>query len=126
MNDVRRERRQAHRHIRRAAGLGRAVAHPLPGLRVDRLAGANLEPAAFEVDHDRALEHHLHHPVQSFAYPAGKFNEHSEELARQAGYVLAVTTRPGATQDARAPFALHRYEVLDTTGVRGLAALLAG
>ena len=65
-------------------------------------------------------------PCSRSPYPAGKFNEHSEELARQAGYVLAVTTQPGATQDARAPFALHRYEVLDTTGVRGLAALLAG
>ena len=86
------------------------------------------DPAALQelIQSRRALEQHLHHPVQSFAYPAGKFDEHSEELVRQAGYVLAVTTRPGATQDARAPFALHRYEVLDTTGVRGLAALLAG
>ena len=86
------------------------------------------DPTALQelIQSRRALEQHLHHPVQSFAYPAGKFNEHSEGLARQAGYVLAVTTQPGATQDARAPFALHRYEVLDTTGVRGLAALLAG
>jgi peptidoglycan/xylan/chitin deacetylase (PgdA/CDA1 family) len=72
----------------------------------------------------RALELHLQHPVQWFAYPAGRFDAHSEELVRQAGYVLAVTTQPGSAQDARAPFALHRFRVLDTTGVRGLASML--
>jgi len=71
-----------------------------------------------------ALELHLHHPVQWFAYPAGKFDARSEHLVRQAGYVLAVTTQPGSAQDATAPFALHRYEVLDTTGVAGLASML--
>jgi peptidoglycan/xylan/chitin deacetylase (PgdA/CDA1 family) len=71
-----------------------------------------------------ALERHLHHPVQWFAYPAGRFDARTERLVGQAGYVLAVTTEPGSAQSASAPFALHRYEVLDTTGVRGLAALL--
>jgi peptidoglycan/xylan/chitin deacetylase (PgdA/CDA1 family) len=71
-----------------------------------------------------ALELHLQHPVQWFAYPAGKFDPRTEALVRKAGYVLAVTTQPGSTQDARAPFALDRYEVLDTTGVRGLASIL--
>jgi peptidoglycan/xylan/chitin deacetylase (PgdA/CDA1 family) len=74
----------------------------------------------------RALEQHLGHPVQWFAYPAGRFNAHSEELVRQAGYVLAMTTQPGSAQSAQAPLALHRYEVLDTTGVTGLAAMLRG
>jgi peptidoglycan/xylan/chitin deacetylase (PgdA/CDA1 family) len=86
------------------------------------------DPTALQelIQSRRALEQHLHHPVQWFAYPAGKFDARTEELVRQAGYVLAVTTQPGFAQSARAPFALHRYEVLDTTGVRGLAALLAG
>ena len=84
------------------------------------------DPAALQelIQSRRALEAHLHHPVQWFAYPAGRFDDRSEGLVRQAGYVLAVTTQPGSTQDARQPFALHRYEVLDTTGVRGLASLL--
>jgi len=73
-----------------------------------------------------ALERHLGHPVQWFAYPAGRFDQRTEGLVRQAGYVLAVTTQPGSAQSAQAPFALHRYEVLDTTGVRGLAAMLRG
>jgi peptidoglycan/xylan/chitin deacetylase (PgdA/CDA1 family) len=86
------------------------------------------DPAALQelIRSRRALEAHLHHPVQWFAYPAGRFDARSEGLVRQAGYVLAVTTQPGRTQDARRPFALRRYEVQDTTGVSGLASLLRG
>jgi peptidoglycan/xylan/chitin deacetylase (PgdA/CDA1 family) len=86
------------------------------------------DPAALQelIQSRLALERHLGHPVQWFAYPAGRFDERTEALVRQAGYVLAVTTEPGSAQRAQQPFALHRYEVLDTTGVRGLAALLRG
>jgi peptidoglycan/xylan/chitin deacetylase (PgdA/CDA1 family) len=72
----------------------------------------------------KALERHLHHPVQWFAYPGGAEDTHAAQLVRQAGYVLAVTTAPGGRQDASAPLALHRFEILDTTGVAGLRALL--
>jgi peptidoglycan/xylan/chitin deacetylase (PgdA/CDA1 family) len=84
------------------------------------------DPAALQelIQSRLVLERHLGHPVQWFAYPAGRFDARAEMLVRQAGYVLAVTTKPGSSQSARAPFALHRYEVLDTTGVRGLAAIL--
>ena len=60
----------------------------------------------------------------------GAFDQHAicghgpVALVRQAGYVLAVTTHAGSVQDARAPLELHRYEVLDSTGVAGLASLL--
>jgi peptidoglycan/xylan/chitin deacetylase (PgdA/CDA1 family) len=86
------------------------------------------DPAALQelIQSRRALEAHLHHPVQWFAYPAGRFDARTESLVRQAGYVLAVTTQPATAQDARQPFALRRYEVQDTTGVSGLASLLRG
>jgi len=45
-------------------------------------------------------------------------------FARRAGYLLAATTRAGRGQSAAQPLALRRVRVLDTTGVRGLAALL--
>jgi len=43
-------------------------------------------------------------------------------FARRAGYALAVTTQPGADQHADNVLRLHRYEILDTTGVADLAA----
>jgi peptidoglycan/xylan/chitin deacetylase (PgdA/CDA1 family) len=70
------------------------------------------------------LQRRLGEPVQWFSYPAGRFDARTEALVRQAGYVLAVTTQPGSRQAAQAPFALHRYEVQDTTGVVGVAAIL--
>jgi peptidoglycan/xylan/chitin deacetylase (PgdA/CDA1 family) len=73
----------------------------------------------------RVLERELGHPVPWLAYPFGAYDSRVERLARQAGYLLAVTTRPGAVQSARQPFALPRLRILDSTGVRGLAAMLA-
>jgi len=75
-------------------------------------------------DSRAVLERHLGHAVQWFSYPAGAHDARTVGLVRQAGYVLAVTTDPGALQDARQPLELHRYEVLDSTGTAGLAALL--
>jgi peptidoglycan/xylan/chitin deacetylase (PgdA/CDA1 family) len=73
----------------------------------------------------RALERGLRHPVQWFAYPFGAYDGRVETLARRAGYVLAVTTETGSLQSASRPLALRRLRVLDSTGVRGLADLLA-
>jgi peptidoglycan/xylan/chitin deacetylase (PgdA/CDA1 family) len=72
----------------------------------------------------RALERGLCHPVQWLAYPFGAYDERVVKLARRAGYVLGVTTQAGAFQSAKQPLALRRLRVLDSTGVRGLAALL--
>jgi peptidoglycan/xylan/chitin deacetylase (PgdA/CDA1 family) len=73
-----------------------------------------------------ALERYLGHPVQWLAYPYGGATARVAALARRAGYVLAVTTRPGYEQDARRPLELDRLRVLDSTHVAGLASLLAG
>jgi peptidoglycan/xylan/chitin deacetylase (PgdA/CDA1 family) len=78
------------------------------------------------IDSRHTLERHLGHPVQWFAYPAGQFDSATAALARRAGYVLAVTTKPGAVQYGNAPLELRRYEILDTSGVPGLRAILAG
>jgi peptidoglycan/xylan/chitin deacetylase (PgdA/CDA1 family) len=77
-------------------------------------------------DSRATLEQHLGHPVQWFAYPAGREDARVRQLVGEAGYVLAVTTQPGAVQRADDPFELRRYEVLDSTGVAGLAAILRG
>ena len=41
-------------------------------------------------------------------------------------YVLAMTTHSGRTQSARAPLELERFEILDSTGVAGLASIMGG
>jgi len=75
-------------------------------------------------DSRRALEQHLGHPVQWFAYPFGAENPAVVALAERAGYVLAVTTKGGTAQSASAPLLLHREEVTDTTGPGGLVGLV--
>lgn len=72
----------------------------------------------------QALERRLGRPVQWFAYPAGAEDARIVGLTHRAGYVLAVTTKPGSVQSAADPLELHRYEVLDSTHVTGLAQLL--
>ena len=62
--------------------------------------------------------------MQWLSYPAGRHDATVVAAARAAGYVLAVTTDPGADQSAAAPLELRRYEVLDSTGVAGVAALV--
>jgi peptidoglycan/xylan/chitin deacetylase (PgdA/CDA1 family) len=71
-----------------------------------------------------AIERRLRHPVQWLAYPFGDYDARIERLVRRAGYVLAVTTEGGSVQSARRPLALRRLQVLDSTGVAGLAAML--
>lgn len=72
----------------------------------------------------KTLERALGHPIQSLAYPFGSFDARVLRVARQAGYVLAVTTRGGFEQSAGAPLELRRLSVVDTTGVGGLASML--
>lgn len=72
----------------------------------------------------RELERRLGHPVQWLAYPFGAVDARVVELARRAGYVLAVTTRPGLVEVASDRLELPRFEILDSTGVTGLAELL--
>jgi peptidoglycan/xylan/chitin deacetylase (PgdA/CDA1 family) len=72
-----------------------------------------------------ALERTLRHPVPWLAYPFGASDARVERLVGRAGYLLAVTTRPGVVQHAHRPHALSRLRILDSTGVRGLAAMLA-
>jgi peptidoglycan/xylan/chitin deacetylase (PgdA/CDA1 family) len=104
---------------RRGIEIGSHTVHHL------ELPGLSDSDALHElVDSRRTLEAHLRHPVQWFAYPAGAFDGRTAALVRRAGYVLAVTTKPGSLQDAQQPLELHRYEILDSTGVGGLEAIL--
>jgi peptidoglycan/xylan/chitin deacetylase (PgdA/CDA1 family) len=105
----------------RGFAIGSHTVHHLELTLLDR------EEAKYELVASReALQQHLHRRVWWFAYPAGRFDATAVELVGRAGYRLAFTTRPGDLQNARMPLVLHRDEILDTTGVHGLAAMLGG
>jgi peptidoglycan/xylan/chitin deacetylase (PgdA/CDA1 family) len=106
---------------RRGIAIGSHTVHHL------ELTGLDSAAALTELRASRqALERRLGHPVQWFSYPAGAHDARTVALVREAGYVLAVTTDPGSVQESADPLELHRYEVLDSTGVAGLAALVGG
>jgi peptidoglycan/xylan/chitin deacetylase (PgdA/CDA1 family) len=91
----------------------------LPGLGTaqltDEIAGSR---------HD--LERLLGHPIASFAYPAGRFDATVVAATHAAGFALAVTTQPGATESAQAPLTMPRVRVGRATTPQGLLACLAG
>jgi peptidoglycan/xylan/chitin deacetylase (PgdA/CDA1 family) len=91
----------------------------LPGLGAaqltDEIAGSR---------HD--LERLLGHPVASFAYPAGRFDATVVAATRAAGFALAVTTQPGASESSQAPLTMPRVRVGRATTPQGLLACLAG
>lgn len=71
------------------------------------------------------LEKHLGHPVQWFCYPAGSVDAAAVQLVKEAGYVLATTTKSGDVHSAADPLQLSRIRISNSTGVRGLAAALS-
>jgi peptidoglycan/xylan/chitin deacetylase (PgdA/CDA1 family) len=79
---------------------------------------------AYELDESRTvLQQRLGRAVRWLSYPIGAFDPEVVAAALRAGYLLAFTEQPGIRQTD--PLELHRYEILDSTGVGGLKALLA-
>lgn len=63
-------------------------------------------------------------PVADFCYPAGEFDETVIAAVEAAGYVTATTEISGyASRDT--PYELARFEILDSSGVSGMAEDLA-
>lgn len=62
-------------------------------------------------------------PVLTLSYPAGAFDDAVAAAARRAGYLLAVTTRPGLARPD-APYALDRVRVSRGDTVAALRARL--
>ncbi|MBX6394606.1 MAG: polysaccharide deacetylase family protein [Alicyclobacillaceae bacterium] len=81
---------------------------------VDHVDFTALSPAqlAHQLQDSKAiLEQHLHKRVYVLCYPSGRFNAAVEAAARNAGYLMAVTTRPGWANPAQGLFSLHRVRV---------------
>jgi peptidoglycan/xylan/chitin deacetylase (PgdA/CDA1 family) len=74
----------------------------------------------------RDLERILHHPIASFAYPAGRFDNQTVAAVRAAGFALAVTTQPGSTHSSLHPLELSRVRVGRTMTPTSLVDCLGG
>lgn len=55
-------------------------------------------------------------PIYDFAYPYGGYNEESEELVKEAGYLSAVTVHEGVLQSKENQYLLHRLRPGARTG----------
>jgi peptidoglycan/xylan/chitin deacetylase (PgdA/CDA1 family) len=90
---------------------------------------ANLDDDAAEreitVSRER-LQEQLDTPIRYFCYPAGNFSEREVRLVAAAGYLGAVSVRPGSNRRGQSPFALNRTEVTDDDSAADLLAKLDG
>jgi peptidoglycan/xylan/chitin deacetylase (PgdA/CDA1 family) len=68
----------------------------------------------------KLLEQKYGVPVKDFCYPAGQFDSTVIEAVKEAGYVTATTEISGYA-DRESPYELARFEILGSSGVRGMA-----
>jgi peptidoglycan/xylan/chitin deacetylase (PgdA/CDA1 family) len=77
-------------------------------------------------DSVRQLHERLRVPIDSYAYPSGRFNSETLELVREANVPLAVTTDPSYVIPPETPFELPRVRVRgDWTLMQFVSALAA-
>ena len=94
------------------------VSHPdLTTLSPEDLSRELKESAA-------AIRSRLGHPVYWFCYPTGRYDDDVKAAAREAGYLLAVTTDWGESQSSADPLGLKRYRIRSDTGLEGFKQLL--
>jgi peptidoglycan/xylan/chitin deacetylase (PgdA/CDA1 family) len=65
------------------------------GIRHDDLSQMDAAQQTYQIDTSvRALRAFLHVPIESYAYPSGRFNRETLDIVRKTGVPLAVTTDP--------------------------------
>ena len=65
-------------------------------------------------DSKKILEEKLGGKINQFSYPEGRFNDKIRQLVIDAGYTLAVATRPGRTYPNNDVFALKRLKISES------------
>ena len=78
------------------------------------------------IDSKHRLEDKLGAQLKSFAYPNGNYGQREVELVEQAGYLHAVTVKPGVNRGGVDNFQLRRTEVTDRDSEEEFAAKLDG
>jgi peptidoglycan/xylan/chitin deacetylase (PgdA/CDA1 family) len=85
------------------------AAHSQFHVDVSRVSAVRAQVEIFGAKTD--LEQHLGHPVVDWAYPYGGYSYATVEVVHRAGYLSAVTTRPGGWHDAAQMPLLTRVRV---------------
>lgn len=76
------------------------------------LTDITLTEAMSEIENCKlALEKHLKTSVEAFAYPYGHYNSQLEEIVKQSGYTIAVTTNQGLVTPESDPYAIKRVRI---------------
>ena len=77
-----------------------------------RLADLPAEACRRELEESRrVMEDHLGRPVREMAYPFGSFSPEVREMAAEAGYGIACSSRPGPSPADDDPLALRRISI---------------
>lgn len=73
----------------------------------------------------QALEAITGSPVQTFAYPAGRYNQRVQAAVDKAGYIGAVTTQYGIATQRQNPLTLKRIRINKSDGLDGFIAKMS-
>jgi len=73
-----------------------------------------------------ALEQILGAAVNHFSCPGGRYDERAREIARQAGYISVVTSRPDANSASSDPLDLGRVVIMRDTSSREFREICSG
>jgi peptidoglycan/xylan/chitin deacetylase (PgdA/CDA1 family) len=95
------------------------------GVEHDDLSLMTPAQQAYQIDSSvQTLQRCLHEPVESYAYPSGRFNRATLKLVRQAGIALAVTTDPAYVLAPENRFEMSRVRVRGDWSIHDFAAAL--
>lgn len=70
------------------------------------------------------LKQNLHQKPDLLVYPVGRYNEVSPKVAKESGYKLALTTKPGLANAEQGLYELHRQRVVPDMTQEAFAKLL--
>jgi peptidoglycan/xylan/chitin deacetylase (PgdA/CDA1 family) len=95
------------------------------GVQHDDLSLMTPAQQAYQIERSvQTLQTCLHEPVESYAYPSGRFNRTTLKLVREAGVALAVTTDPVYVLPPENRFEMTRVRVRGEWSIRDFAAAL--
>ncbi len=106
-----------------ASGLVDVESHTIYHRNLDTLNDAQ---AQWEIKGSAIrLQELVHHPIDFFCYPDGRYTDKTISFVQAAGYLLAVSQHQGYANIKQGAFTLNRITILDTTSLHEFAKILS-